>query len=66
MNKMYEELKVPYIDKRIVEYLKGVYNLRDTLNMTVNEEANLQVGFMYGVQHVIDRLDAIVKRQEGD
>lgn len=63
---MYEELKVPYIDKRIVEYLKGVYNLRDTLNMTVNEEANLQVGFMYGVQHVIDRLDAIVKRQEGD
>lgn len=63
---MYEELKVPYIDKRIVEYLKGVYNLRDTLNMTVNENANLQVGFMYGVQHVIDRLDAIVKRQEGD
>lgn len=63
---MYEELKVPYIDKRIVEYLKGVYNLRDTLNMTVNEDANLQVGFMYGVQHVIDRLDAIVKRQEGD
>ena len=63
---MYEELKVPYIDKRIVEYLKSVYNLRDTLNMTVNEDANLQVGFMYGVQHVIDRLDAIVKRQEGD
>ena len=63
---MYEELKVPYIDKRIVEYLKGVYNLRDTLNMAVNENANLQVGFMYGVQHVIDRLDAIVKRQEGD
>lgn len=63
---MYEELKVPYIDKRIVEYLKGVYNLRDTLNMTVNEDASLQVGFMYGVQHVIDRLDAIVKRQEGD
>lgn len=63
---MYEELKVPYIDKRIVEYLKGVYNLRDTLNMTVNENADLQVGFMYGVQHVIDRLDAIVKRQEGD
>lgn len=63
---MYEELKVPYIDKRIVEYLKSVYNLRDILTMTVNEEPKLQVGFMYGVQHVIDRLDAIVKRQEGD
>ena len=52
--------------KQIVEYLKSVYNLRDTLNMTINEDASLQVGFMYGVQNVIDRLDAIVKRQEGD
>lgn len=61
-----DELKVPYVDKKIVDYLKEVYTNRELLNMVKNDEAEMALGFMYGVQHVIDRLNVIVHNQEGD
>lgn len=54
----------PFVDKLIVSYLKEVYSNRELLDMTKKEYPAKAIGFMYGVQEVINRLEAISLREE--
>lgn len=58
--------KIPFVDVRVVNYLKDHYTLDTLLDRTDGEEANFTIGFMNGVQEVINHLDAIVREQEGE
>lgn len=58
--------KIPFVDVRVVNYLKTHYTLNSLLDLTDGEEANFTIGFMNGVQEVINHLDAIVRIQEGE
>lgn len=65
---MEEELKVPFVDKKIVEYLKDTYSTSNMLYEVNRRYTELNdsraIGFMEGVNEVIYRLNAIVSRQE--
>ena len=65
---MEEELRVPFIDKKIVEYLKDTYSASELL-YTINKRYtrlndSRAIGFMEGVNEVISRLNGIVLMQE--
>lgn len=63
---MGSELNIPYVDKKLVNYLKEVYSTKDLLNMTKYDNAEVSIGFMSGVIDVLDRLEGIVREQEGE
>lgn len=65
---MNEDLKIPYVDKKIVAYLKDIYSLNYAITTAIEKTscAEETLGFMKGVQDAIDRLEAITIRQEGD
>ena len=54
------------MDKRVVKYLKDVYDNRLLLEIVKNEKMNADtaLGFMQGVQAVVDRLDALSTRDD--
>lgn len=61
-----DESLIPFVDKEIVKYLKEVYDTRFLLEICKKEEFEpaTSIGFMRGVQYVIDRLDAISTRED--
>lgn len=65
---MDEELKVPFVDKKIVDYLKDTYSTSNILYDINRRYTGLNdsraIGFMEGVQEVISRLSGIVYMQE--
>lgn len=65
---MEEELKVPFVDKKIVEYLKDTYSTSEILYEVNRRYIGLNdsraIGFMEGVNEVISRLNNIVWSQE--
>lgn len=65
---MEEELKIPYVDKRLIEHLKDMYSTNHTINVATNNtnSAEETLGFMKGVQEVISTLVAINIMQDGD
>ena len=60
-------MRIPFIDKQVVEYLKEIYSLENIVpQLTRLSNDGNKVGFVLGVQEVLGRLTAIVKEQEGD
>lgn len=55
---MEEDLKIPYVPKELIEYLKSVFNINTLLdyNMSNNDE---HLGFIKGVREVIGRLEVM-------
>lgn len=58
--------RLPFVDKKVVSYLKEVYDNRFLLEIVKKEEMNADasIGFMQGVQQIIDRLDALSTRDD--
>ena len=61
-----EDDRLPFVDKKVVSYLKEVYDNRFLLEIVKKEEMNADasIGFMQGVQQIIDRLDALSTRDD--
>ena len=66
-----EEEKIPFVDKHVVEYLEKTYTMKScvdkclSVNIT-NIDGNFSLGYMAGVLEVLDRLNAIIRQQEGE
>lgn len=56
--------KEPFVDKTIIAYLKEVYTTRELLSLTKDMSPALSIGYMQGVQEIINRLEAIATREE--
>ncbi len=63
---MLKEDRLPYIDKAVVRYLKDIYDNRYLLEICRKDklDSSTSIGFMLGVQHIVDRLDAISTRED--
>lgn len=61
-----EDELLPFVDKKVVSYLKEVYDNRFLLEIVKKEEMNADaaIGYMRGVQQIIDRLDALSTRDD--
>ena len=60
-----KEERDPFIDKTIISYLKRTYTLRSLLSDTSNlSNSDVVIGYMYGVQEVINRLEALATRED--
>ena len=58
------EERLPYVSDEIVTYLKNTYTNRELLDITKDGSAEQRMGFMLGVQEIIDRLEAIATRED--
>lgn len=60
-----EEMKIPYVSKELCTYLRQLYTI-PTLLTDAGRMANseLAMGMIYGVNRVIERLEAIQAQQE--
>lgn len=60
-----EEMKIPYVSKELCTYLRQLYTI-PTLLTDAGHMANseLAMGMIYGVNRVIERLEAIQAQQE--
>lgn len=62
-----DEMKVPYVSKELCEYLRKTYNLPTVLhNVNAEYTGDEAVGYLVGVNEVIERLEAIQVQQEED
>lgn len=60
-----DEMKVPYVSKELCEYLRKTYNLPTVLrNVNTEYTGDEAVGYLVGVNEVIERLEAIQVQQE--
>lgn len=61
-----DEMKIPYVPKEVCKYLRDTYTLPSVLLMCAStaKNAELSLGFMAGVNEVIERLEAITVQQE--
>jgi len=61
-----EDENLPFVDKRVVRYLKEIYDNRFLLEIVHkdNRTAESALGFMDGVQMIIDRLDELSTRDD--
>lgn len=61
-----DEMKIPYVSKEICKYLRETYSLPVLLGMctSTKKDVNISLGFMFGVNEVIARLEAITVQQE--
>ncbi len=62
------DMRIPYVSKEVVKYLRDHYALQHLLHDTKHEASSNdeRIGFMMGVTNVIDFLEAIVREQEGE
>lgn len=62
-----DEMKLPFVSKELCEYLREAYSLPavmpDVLRMT--DEA-IAIGYLYGINAVMERLEGMVAQQEGN
>lgn len=60
-----EEMKIPYVSKEVCQYLRDTYTLPMVINL-VHPAANADIamGIMYGINMLIERLEAIQIQQE--
>ena len=62
-----EEMKIPYVSKEVCQYLRETYTLPMVLHQSFNvKNADIAMGLMYGINTVIERLEAIQAQQEED
>ncbi|WP_308546206.1 hypothetical protein [uncultured Selenomonas sp.] len=62
-----EEMKIPYVSKELCQYLRETYTLPMVLHQSVNvKNADIAMGIMYGINTIIERLEAIQAQQEED
>ena len=61
-----DEMKIPYVSKEVCKYLRETYTLPSVLQRCAytDKNADLSIGFMTGVNEVIERLEAITSQQE--
>ena len=62
-----DEMKVPYVSKELCAYLRETYKLPTVLrNINAECTGDTTVGYLVGVNEVIERLEAIQVQQEED
>ena len=62
-----EEMKIPYVSKELSQYLRETYTLPMVLHQSFNvKNADIAMGLMYGINTIIERLEAIQAQQEED
>lgn len=60
-----EEMKIPYVSKELCQYLRETYTLPMILHQSFNvKNADIAMGLMYGINTIIERLEAIQAQQE--
>lgn len=60
-----EEMKIPYVSKEVCKYLRNTYTLQAVLNSVHNtKNADIAMGIAYGINEIIERLEAIQVQQE--
>ena len=60
-----EEMKIPYISKEVCQYLRDTYTLPVVINLVhPADNADIAMGIMYGINILIERLEAIQIQQE--
>ena len=60
-----EEMKIPYVSKEVCKYLRDNYTLQAVLNFVHNtKNADIAMGIAYGINEIIERLEAIQVQQE--
>lgn len=60
-----EEMKIPYVSKELCQYLRETYTLPMVLHQSFNmKNADIAMGLMYGINTIIERLEAIQAQQE--
>lgn len=60
-----EEMKIPYVSKELCQYLRDTYTLPMVLQQSFNvKNADIAMGLMYGINAIIERLEAIQAQQE--
>ena len=60
-----EEMKIPYVSKELCQYLRETYTLPMVLQQSFNvKNADIAMGLMYGINAIIERLEAIQAQQE--
>lgn len=69
MTRIDDEMKVPYISKELCEYLRDVFSLPHVLHAVMSSnptkgDGDMVVGYMTGVNMVIERLEALQVQQE--
>lgn len=55
--------KEPFVSLEIIEYLKKLFDTRALLNEDI-ADANAHLGYMVGVQTVIEHLEALARRDD--
>lgn len=62
-----EEMKIPYVSKELCQYLRETYTLPMVLQQSFNvKNADIAMGLLYGINTIIERLEAIQAQQEED
>lgn len=60
-----EEMKIPYVSKEVCQYLRDTYTLQAVLNLVhKTKNADIAMGIAYGINEIIERLEAIQVQQE--
>ena len=60
-----EEMKIPYVPKEVCKYLRDTYTLQAVLNLVhKTKNADIAMGIAYGINEIIERLEAIQVQQE--
>lgn len=65
-----DEMKIPYVSKELCAYLRAVYSLPNVLHAleacNAGENADMSMGFLAGINSIVERLEAIQAQQEED
>lgn len=60
-----EEMKIPYVSKEVCKYLRDTYTLPMVLDLVhPSKNADIAMGIMFGINLLIERLEAIQVQQE--
>ena len=60
-----EEMKIPYVSKEVCQYLRDTYTLQAVLDLVhKTKNADIAMGIAYGINEIIERLEAIQVQQE--
>jgi hypothetical protein len=65
-----DEMKIPYVSKELCVYLREVYSLPNVIHAleacNAVENADMSMGFLAGINSIVERLEAIQAQQEED
>lgn len=60
-----DEMKIPYVSKELCEYLRKTYTIPTLLTDAAHlPNEKVAMGMIYGINRVIERLEAIQAQQE--